>query len=186
MIRVRLAAAIALAALSFAPAAQAAVTVFGETDAHDCYQAAIESRTDRGALRSCESALEQEAITNRDRAATYVNRGVIRLHRAEYEIALADFDTAIRLMPELGESHVDRGAALIMMRNYSGAIEAITHGLSLGTDDPHEAYFNRGLAHEFAGDLRGAYDDYRRASELAPEWPRPHLELARFQVRAAQ
>lgn len=185
MTRTLFAAAAAFAVLS-APAAYAAVTVFGDTAAHECYQAAIEGRTDRGSLRHCETALQQESITNRDRAATLVNRGVIRLHRAEYETALSDFDSAIRLMPSLGESHVDRGAALIMLRDYAPAIVSITRGIELGTEDLHEAYFNRALAHEFSGNLRGAYEDYRRASELAPEWPRPHLELARFQVRQAE
>lgn len=183
MTRLILAAALALAL--GAEAAQAAVTVLGETAAHACYQSAIEGRTDRGALRACESALEQESITTRDRAATYVNRGVIRLHRREFTDALTDFDTAIRLMPRLGEGHVDRGAALIMLSDYDGAIAAITHGISLGPEDLHEAYFNRALAYELRGDLRQAYEDYRRAAELAPDWPRPHLELARFQVRPA-
>lgn len=178
--------ALAALALLLAPAgAQAAISVIGEPAAHDCYQAAVEGRTDQGAMASCNSALAGEMFSRRDEAATFVNRGVVRLHRREWAEALSDFDRAIRLMPALGEAHVDRGAALIMLRDYPAAIEAITLGLTYNTQDPHEAYFNRALANELRGDIRAAYMDYRRAAELAPEWPRPQLELARFQVRPA-
>jgi tetratricopeptide (TPR) repeat protein len=178
-------AAAALAALAAAPAAAAAVSVFGETSAHACFEAARDGRTDRGAITTCDMAIEGELLSLRDRAASLVNRGVVRLHRAEYERALSDFNAAVRLMPDLAEAHVDRGAAQIMVRDYAGAIESITRGLDLGPQDPHEAHFNRGIAYEAAGDLRAAYDDYNRASALAPDWPRPKLELARFTVRSA-
>ncbi len=186
MTRIWLAAAAAAFACLAAPqTASAAMSVFGNSAAHECYEAAVEGRQDRGAMASCDSAIDQEPLTFHDRAATYVNRGVLRLHRREFDGALADFDASLRMMPDLGEAHVDRGAALIMLRDYAGAITAITHGLELGTEDPQEAYLNRGLAHEFSGDIRAAYSDYRRAAEIAPDWPRPQLELARFQVRSA-
>lgn len=172
-------------ALFMVPAAYAAVTVIGSSRGHDCYSAAIEGRADRAAIDTCTGALENEAFGSRDRAATLVNRGVVYLHRREWAEALADFDRAIGMRPQLGEAHVDRGAALIMLRDYAGAIQAITHGLTLDPEDPHEAYFNRGLAHEYSGDIRAAYLDYRRAAELAPEWPRPQLEMARFTVTRA-
>lgn len=177
----------AVLALFLVPAvANAAVTVIGSTRGHDCYAAAIEGRSDRSALDVCTGALEQEAFGSRDRAATLVNRGVVYLHRREWQEALADFDRAISMRPQLGEAHVDRGAALIMLHDYPGAIQSITHGLTLNPEDPHEAYFNRGLAYEYSGDIRAAYLDYRRAAELAPEWPRPQLEMARFTVTRAQ
>lgn len=183
--RFAFAGAAALALTMLPVAAQAAVTVIGSTRGHECYAAAIEGRTDRASLDTCTGALETESFNARDRAATLVNRGVVYLHRQEWDDALADFDRAIAMRPQLGEAHVDRGAALIMLRNYAGAIEAITHGLTLSPEDPHEAYFNRGLAYELSGDLRRAYLDYRRASEIAPDWPRPHLEMARFTVTRA-
>jgi hypothetical protein len=38
------------------------------------------------------------------------------------------------------------------------------------------------MAREDAGDLVGAYLDYRQASQLDPAWDRPKKELARFTV----
>ena len=64
-------------------------------------------------------------------------------------------------------------------------IAAIDQGLSLNTPDPHEAYFNRAIAQEMRGDLRQARADYTRAAELAPTWPLPQAELARFSVVGA-
>ncbi len=163
--------------------AHAATTVFGEPLGRACYEAALEGRSQARDLAVCDQALEQEALTRRDRAGTYVNRGVLKLQRREPGAALADFDTAIGLMPELGEAHVNRGAALILRQDFAGAIEAITRGLSLNPSDPHEAYYNRALAHELNGDVRAAYADLRRSVEIAPEWPRAQLELARYSVQ---
>jgi len=46
-----------------------------------------------------------------------------------------------------------------------------------------KAYFNRALAREAAGDVKGAYLDYVKALQLKPEWAPAVKELARFEVR---
>lgn len=175
----------AAAALLFSTAAEAAVSVWGDSLARACYEAARDGRADAVGVSRCDQALDDQFLSRRDRAASLVNRGIVRMHRQEWAIALADFDTAVRLMPEMGEAHVNRGAALIMQRQYQPAITAITHGLTLNPQDAHEAHFNRAIAYEELGDLRSAYNDLRRSTELAPEWPRAHLELARFHVTPA-
>lgn len=38
------------------------------------------------------------------------------------------------------------------------------------------------MAYELLGDVRAAYYDYRRASELDPEWRAPREDLQRFRV----
>lgn len=172
-----------LALLLVAEPAHGAISVYGSTPGYECYRGALEGRNDIGALTQCAQAISFPEATERERAAAHVNRGVILLRRSEAANALSDFDRAIQLIPDIGEAYVDRGAALILLRNYADAIAAITRGIELNTDDPHEAYFNRALAHEGRGDIQAAYNDFRRAAELAPEWPAPHLELARFQVR---
>jgi tetratricopeptide (TPR) repeat protein len=74
-----------------------------------------------------------------------------------------------------------------MMKNeYEAAVESITRGIGLNTEEPHKAYYNRAIAYEAIGNVRAAYDDYTRAAELAPEWAQPRTELARFTVRRAQ
>jgi len=66
------------------------------------------------------------------------------------------------------------------MQQYGAAIAEITQALSLGVSEPHKAYFNRAAAREALGDLRGAYEDYRTALEIQPDWGPANAELARF------
>lgn len=178
--------AAAAAVFAFGQPADAAVTgsFFGEGFGRDCYLAADAGRPDAEAFRVCDLALGT-AMSPRDRAATYVNRGVLSLQRRDGPTALADITKALRLAPELAEAHVNHGAALILTQDYDAAIAAISRGIALGAEKPEEAYFNRALAHEKRENLRAAYADYRRAAELAPAWPLPQAELARFTVRPA-
>lgn len=168
------------------PAAQAASTVYGVGTATVCYQAARDGDAGLDALSACNAALADGGLDARDRAATLVNRGVLRLQRREAAPALADFDRAIAARPDLGEAHVNRGAALILAKDYAGAVAAIDRGLALGAEDPHEAYFNRAVAHEGQDNLQAAYADYRRARDLKPGWDLPTRELARFTVTSAR
>ena len=176
--------ALPLAAIPFA--AEAASTVYGAGPAQDCYQAAMTGRTDPGAIRDCDTAIMGGELDARDRAATVVNRGVIRLQRREPQLALQDFDNAIAWRPELGEAYVNRGAALIRLGDYDGAIASINRGLELGTEDPQEAYFNRAVANEKRDNLPAAYADYKKALELKPDWALAQTELARFTVTSAR
>jgi tetratricopeptide (TPR) repeat protein len=184
-----------LAALSFSAAAlvyvvhgpaNAASSVIGPGPARACFDAANSGRADMSALLDCDAAISSQELNARDRAATVVNRGVIYLLRKDARRALQDFDLAISWRPELGEAYVNRGAALILQGDYQGAITSISRGIELGAEDPHEAYFNRAIAHEKLDDMRAAYADYRRAIELKPDWALPQQELARFTVTSAR
>jgi len=133
-------------------------------------------------LAPCTAAIETEPLSNRQLAATYVNRGVILLHAAMVSDAKVDFDRAIALDGGIGEAYVNRGATLVAMHQDAAALVDIDHGLALGAEEPEHAYFNRGLALENLGDLRGAYESYSKAAELRPDWADPKVELARFTV----
>lgn len=172
--------ALPLAAIPIA--AHAASTVYGAGPAQACFEAALHGRTDITALNDCDTAIMGGELNARDRAATTVNRGVVRLQRREARLALADFDNAIAWRPELGEAYVNRGAALIRLGDYNGAIASINKGLELGSEDPQEAYFNRAVANEKLDNLPAAYADYRKALELKPDWALAQSELARFTV----
>jgi tetratricopeptide (TPR) repeat protein len=160
----------------------AASTVYGSGDGPLCFEAAKDGRGDLTALNTCDAALQDPLLSGRDRAATLVNRGVVKLHRRDAASARSDFDAAIAARPDLGEAYVNRGAALIRMGDYRAAIASIDEGLQKGAEDPHEAYFNRAIALELLGDLVGAYRDYRKAQSLKPGWPLPAQELARYSV----
>ena len=70
--------------------ANAAVTVFGGGLARDCYLGVESGEPARDILPVCDLALQQERLKTRDRAATYVNRGIIHMREGRLEMALSD------------------------------------------------------------------------------------------------
>lgn len=170
-----------LLALSAGPASAAAF-VLGGGMANACSKAALEGRDDRASLELCNQALESQPLVGRDRAGTFVNRGVIQLRRKAYADAQRDFDAALRIEPEFGEAFVNRGAALVAQRRYREGVAEIDRGLALGPDEPEKAYFNRAIAWEGLDDMKAAWLDYQKALELRPDWEAPRRELLRFSV----
>ena len=164
------------------PSAQAAVSVFSASGvAKLCYDGA-ESGSDPGAyIFYCDEALHT-FLTPHDRAATLINRGVLRLALSEVTFALSDFDAGLAIDATIGEGYIDRGASLIEKHQYAEAIRDIDRGLALGARRPGLAYYDRAIAHEQLGDLSAAYKDYQQALELQPDFSLASDELKRFKV----
>jgi tetratricopeptide (TPR) repeat protein len=174
-----------LAALlaALAAPASAAVFVIGNSDARLCYESAdspmLPGPRD---LRRCDEALLHENLSNYETVATHVNRGILRLRRGLIDEAVADFDRSIALDPEQPEAYLNKGAALIRRHNPQDALQLFTVALEHNTSRPAIAHYGRAVANEQLGNVAAAYRDYRRASELDPEWREPRTELARFRV----
>ena len=176
--------ALCLSAGAFIPKVQAQVYVIDSPQATRCYDAASTGATDQRSIDRCTSALERDGLVGRNYAGTLVNRGVIRLRAGQTELALADFDAGVTLVPTLGEAWVNRGAGLLVKGGADDEVIAdVTRGLALGSSHRELAFYLRGYARERANDWAGAYGDYRRASLIAPAWQAPQLEMARFEVR---
>lgn len=171
-----------IAALAAAGSAQGAVTVIGGGLAQACSRAAIDGESDPKFQEVCTLALETEFLNARDRAGTYVNRGVLKLRDADYQDASRDFNLALKLKPNLGEAYVNRGAASIGQKRYAESLPDINKGLELGVEEPAKAYYNRALAYEGLEDAKSAYFDYQKAVEINPEWAAPREQLTRFTV----
>lgn len=175
----------AAAAAAVASPAAAAVTVLGNSSARLCYEAA-EARTmvSAGTLQYCDSALKEEALSQYDRVATFVNRGILRMRSGAIEPAIADFDTAISQDPNQAEAYLDKAMALARQDgDWDGVIGLFNTAIEKRTRRPALAYYGRGYAYEMKGRVKDAYLDYREASRLEPKWRDPQIELARFTVR---
>jgi len=161
---------------------EGAVTVLGGGMARECSVAALKGESDSRFETLCTQALDSELLSLRDRAGTYVNRGVLKLRRKEFAAAQWDFNRAIKTKPDLGEAYVNRGAAQIGSRRYAEGLADVNKALELGIEEPEKAYYNRALAYEGLDDMKAAYFDYQKAVELAPDWDKPKQELSRFTV----
>ncbi len=172
----------ALLAASAAPVA-ASVIVIGNTDARLCFEAADSPLQPQARdFRRCDEALLRENLTRYETVATHVNRGILHLRRGRVEVAIADFDAAVRIDPEQPEAYLNKGAALIRRENPGEAVGLFTVALERNTSRPAIAHYGRAVANEQLGNLRAAYSDYQRASELDPDWADPRADLRRFRV----
>jgi tetratricopeptide (TPR) repeat protein len=175
--------ALAGALAGLALPASAAILVIGNSSARLCYEAAdaplMPSPTD---IARCDSALADDNLGSADTVATYVNRGILRLRRGQTNDAIADFDSATRLDPSQPEAYLNKGIALLRLENSDGALRLFDAAIAHNTRRPELAYFARAIANEMLGNVRAAYNDYRQASQISPNWREPQVELTRFRV----
>ncbi|MFN3211543.1 MAG: tetratricopeptide repeat protein [Henriciella sp.] len=176
------AAAMALAAET----ASAQVFVIGKGLGGECYQKTKDRYSSfRASDEICTRALREQAMTRKNRAATYVNRGVLRMREGKYEQALADYADAVELMPNLGAAYLNEGAAHIYRKDFQLAIAPLDHAIALESPDLFAAYYNRAIARENSGDVAGAYYDFQKSLELKPGWELAERQLTRFSVDSA-
>ncbi|WP_419815947.1 tetratricopeptide repeat protein [Glacieibacterium sp.] len=164
--------------------AAASAAIIGSGYGHDCYIAARLGHGGRGGLEACNKAIELEAQSHQERAATFVNRGIVRMQSNELVGAIADFDAAIRARPETAEAYINKGIAVFHLggRDHD-AIQLLTQGIERSPEQPEVAYYVRGIANEQIGEMRNAYEDYSRAAALKPGWAEPISQLQRFSVQ---
>ena len=174
-----LAACVAVAA----PAASAQVTVIGGGIARDCYEA-VKFGLGRpaDAEELCTRAIELEALNLENKAATYTNRGVLRMRMGNYDAALADYAIAKRIRPETGATWLNEGAAFIFKKDFNSALVSLEKAIELNSEDLYAAYYNRAIAKENTGDVEGAYFDFVKSKELNPDFAKTDAQLARFTV----
>ena len=142
------------------------------------------SRLGVSSMEICTKAIESGETTLDQRAASFNNRGVLWFGEGNYEAALQDFDAAVAINDELAQAFINRGYTFIAMKRWPESIQAFDKAMSLGEiPEADKVHYNRGIAKEETGDVRGAYFDYKTASELNPVWEAPKAELSRFTVK---
>jgi len=182
--KIRYAAAAISASFALAGGASAQVFVIGTGLGAECYNKTQSSyASSKDAEDTCSRALREEAMTAKNRAATFVNRGVLRMRDGRYDQALSDYASAKRLQPELAEAFLNEGAALIYQQQFEAALVPLNKSLELGIKEEFAAHYNRAIARENSGDVPGAYADFKRALELRPDWELAKNQLDRFEVR---
>lgn len=162
----------------------------GDSYARDCYRAAsVAARihyTSHEDLESCEFALRFSAMSLRDRAATLTNRGIIQMSLEDYEAAIQDYTSALKLKPEFGEIYVNIGNVYYMGKVFDKAIEEYTNAIDRQTTKIHIAYLNRGMAYENLEEWDNAEADYRAAMEIIPDAALPAVRLDQLLRKKAE
>jgi tetratricopeptide (TPR) repeat protein len=89
------------------------------------------------------------------------------LDKGKYDDAIADYDKAIALDPNVAIAYTNRGLAYGQKREVDRAIADYTKAIAI---DPNFvlAYALRGGAYKHKGDKKQAIVDYRKALEINP------------------
>ena len=182
-IRLGAAAALACAGL-FALSARASELTLGSSLGYGCYEKVKFGYTDLDALQLCNRALSEAHLGRKDLAATYVNRGIIRAARGDLEGAIHDYDTALKMKPDMGEALANKGAAYLRANNFRQAISVLNKALDYTLTQPSHVYYNRAIAYESLGEHEKAYRDFQQAAKLQPDWSWPQRELQRYRFIA--
>jgi len=172
----------AAALLTTAPASASDITI-GTSLAHACYLSSFRSIPGRFAVVECDRALEDELLSDNDRVATIVNRGIVKMSLGDFRGADYDFDTAIRMNTDEPEALLNMGLLRLRQNRLAEAIGYFDRSIDAKTLRPALAHYVRAISQEQLGNVRGAYADLIRARELDPKWPLPAEELTRYHVR---
>lgn len=175
------AAGMALIMIPLSSAAAAVLSVGGPLS-QNCYEAALTGDTRDQSIDSCTRALTEEPLATRDRAGTYVNRGILQMVRGKDVLADTDFDAALRLDRGLPDAWLNKGFLRLRRGDGHAALPLLQNGIDRGARRQAQAIFARGVAYEQMGQFNLAYADLKRAQELEPGWSMPTEYLADFRV----
>ncbi|MCC5664106.1 tetratricopeptide repeat protein [Nostoc sp. CHAB 5784] len=99
------------------------------------------------------------------RREAYLNRGYTRFDLGNKQGAIADYNAALKINPNLAEAYGNRGIAHSDLGDNQGAIA--DYNLALKIDPNYaKAYYNQGNARYQLGDNQGGIVDLQKAAEL--------------------
>jgi regulator of sirC expression with transglutaminase-like and TPR domain len=107
------------------------------------------------------------------------NQAVALSKQAKLDDALARYDAALALAPQLVAAWYNRGIDLMNAGRLKEALVSFTRAIELYPSDA-QAHNNRGLAKVKLGDVEGARSDFQRALELQPGMKEAEQNLKRL------
>tara|TARA_Y100001960_G_scaffold135471_1_gene143714 strand:+ start:556 stop:2943 length:2388 start_codon:yes stop_codon:yes gene_type:complete len=117
------------------------------------------------ALYNYDEAIEECLQFDADDQA-YVARGDCHRDLAQYENAIWDYESAIRLNPKCHQAFIGRGYTYLHEKRYADSIKDFSRAIALKPKDD-EGYFNRGYAYSENQKYDEAVKDYSKSIELS-------------------
>ena len=123
-------------------------------------------------IEACTTILHRE----KDKAAwggAYNNRAGAFMAKGDYDQALADYNMAVQLNPEVAAAWLNRGTLWLRKEDFDRAIDDLSRAIRL---DPSlwKSFNNRSNAWKEKGEYTKAKDDLDQAIRRAPNEPRPY------------
>lgn len=129
------------------------------------------SAADRLKSFSSEFALWDDAVQklpseqSQGSARTYANRGYLNFKRGEFDAAVADLSSALRVDPGYKKAYEDRAFAFVKLGDHAQALQDANTVIRLYPDDPN-LYALRAVIHRGAGHEDEAMADFEHACRL--------------------
>ena len=112
---------------------------------------------------------------------SYNLRGLTYYDMAQYEKAIADFDTCIQLNATYGYAFMNRSCAYYKLFEYAKALQDGNRAVELMPKNA-AAYLNRGNYREMTRDAAGACEDWKKAAELGNEKAKRYSNMQCTQI----
>lgn len=160
------------------------IMLYATSATQQCFNSAQTGADLRFGLEHCNTAVIDPMTSYR--AQTFVNRGIIRYDLGDGSGALSDFNIALNDNPTLGDAYLNRALVLIGEKRPSDALAAVNQGIALGATNLQIAYYSRGEIEDDAGQYDAAYQDYKQALAIKPDYAPAQRQLARFKVVPTQ
>ncbi len=112
--------------------------------------------------------LAEQSLKLRKTAEGYFLVGTNKGNLGDYQGAIADFNKAIAINPQLAAAYNNRGVAKGGSGDYQGAIADYNKAIAINPQYA-DAYNNRGIAKSNLKDYQGAIADFNKAIEINPQ-----------------
>jgi tetratricopeptide (TPR) repeat protein len=166
--------------------AQYSMIVFGKGAASDCYELVKSKRLNNSTLEICNDALKDDALSPKNRAATFNNRGIVHMRSNNRDAAERDYQAALRISPNIAETQINLGAMFYANEMYTESVTVLNEGVKAESEGSRAvAHYNRALSFEKLGELDEAYADLLAALRLNPAFEAASKQISRYSVRGA-
>jgi lipoprotein NlpI len=125
------------------------------------------------AIATCTERINSGKFRGQAQAINYYNRGYEYDEKQEYERAIADYSSAIKINPRYTKAFFNRGLAFDNNEDYDRAIADYNEAINLDPKDP-ETLNNRGLSFFHKGDYARATADYNQSIAMNPNYAKPY------------
>lgn len=111
----------------------------------------------------------EELTKDTDRAMNYYQRALVYQKIKQYNLAILDYNNAIKLTPESSNAYFNRGLTYYQAMQLDAALDDFTQALTINPKDMH-IYNARGLVYSDQGEFDKALDDFNQALILDPSY----------------